>query len=175
METASKPLGFLGDLAAAFAYSTFRGLQEQAHCWHSGEELPRTRPCSSPGTTACLKDRPRIFWRCHHPRGLPAAQGGGSARLILPSLTDATAASGAHAQHVTRRHSASDSKLRFLRNQELKLPLSPLGKQLIVSPVPSAEPVCPHYGHARDAARSCIFLGSSPACDLSGAAFLATA
>lgn len=44
----------------------------------------RASPCSSPGTAPCRDDRPRIFRRCHHPRDLPAAQGGGSARSHPP-------------------------------------------------------------------------------------------
>lgn len=82
----------------------------------------RASPCSSPGTAPCRDDRPRIFRRCHHPRDLPAAQGGGSARSHPPVSHGCRSSLPAHTQH--------DGKLRFWRNQELKLHLEPVGQAI---------------------------------------------
>ena len=168
-----------------FVYSSFRGLQEQAQRRHSGQEPPRARPCSSSGTTACPKDRPRVFRRCHHPQDLPAAQGGGSGRLILPSPTDATGSlrSTRPARHTRAR--CQQWQIKVLAKPRTQITLSLLGKQVIVSALPSAEPVHPRYEHTRDVGSQShlpwlpTHLPRTPqlllASDLSGAAFLATA
>lgn len=119
MEMGLKPSGSLSDSAAAARVQRHRGFAGTGPAGSQPQEPPAPARAPVQAPRRARSTGLAFFGDAITPEPFLPRRAGAAPGPILPSLTDA---SPAHTQH--------DGKLRFWRNQELKLHLEPVGQAI---------------------------------------------